>query len=170
MLKVKSLVWSYIFPITRHMKWAWELLFGKCFFYHRMDIDNVPELCQKLRIMGQQQYCCSSEAVECAVCLNTIEEGEEIRELRCAHLFHSECLDRWVRYKHVTCPLCRVPLASTRSAATMEFGTQVVVFLNFTSFTSTQRDTWWLRLNCCPLMVFWSSKLLQSNHIHTATT
>ncbi|XP_043719676.1 brassinosteroid-responsive RING protein 1-like [Telopea speciosissima] len=44
---------------------------------------------------------------ECAVCLTRVEDGEEIRELKCKHDFHKECLDQWLEREQVTCPLCR---------------------------------------------------------------
>ncbi|KAL4651220.1 hypothetical protein ACB092_01G143400 [Castanea dentata] len=45
---------------------------------------------------------------ECSVCLNCVERSHEIRELsNCYHVFHKECLDRWVDEGQVTCPLCR---------------------------------------------------------------
>ncbi|KAF8033359.1 hypothetical protein BT93_D2077 [Corymbia citriodora subsp. variegata] len=44
----------------------------------------------------------------CAVCLSGIEGRHEVRELlNCSHVFHRECLDRWVEENQVTCPLCR---------------------------------------------------------------
>ncbi|XP_058079872.1 RING-H2 finger protein ATL80-like [Magnolia sinica] len=49
----------------------------------------------------------SDEQEECVVCLSKIEEGEEIRELRCEHLFHRACLDQWIGSRHGTCPICR---------------------------------------------------------------
>ena len=70
------------------------------------------------------------------------EEGEEIRELRCDHLFHRICLDRWLQYKHTTCPLCRGSLARRR--ADSELGEQELVF-RFCSFSSGDRSNWWLR-------------------------
>ena len=46
--------------------------------------------------------------MECSVCLNCVERSHEIRELcNCYHVFHRECLDRWVDEGQVTCPLCR---------------------------------------------------------------
>jgi Ring finger domain len=48
----------------------------------------------------------NDEAVECVLCMYEIEEGEEMRDLRCKHLFHKRCLDRWL-VKKLTCPLCR---------------------------------------------------------------
>ncbi|KAL6657229.1 hypothetical protein ACP70R_005009 [Stipagrostis hirtigluma subsp. patula] len=56
------------------------------------------------------------EAVECAFCLSGIEEGEEVRELRCRHLFHRSCLDRWLLARPLaTCPLCRRRLLTPSS-------------------------------------------------------
>ncbi|KAI3691924.1 hypothetical protein L6452_31727 [Arctium lappa] len=44
----------------------------------------------------------------CSVCLNDVGGGDPIRELvNCRHVFHRECLDRWVDEGQVTCPLCR---------------------------------------------------------------
>ena len=46
--------------------------------------------------------------MECSVSLNCVERSHGIRELcNCYHLFHKECLDRWVDEGQVTCPLCR---------------------------------------------------------------
>lgn len=48
------------------------------------------------------------EALECAVCLAELTDGEAARFLpRCQHGFHAECIDLWLR-GHSTCPLCRV--------------------------------------------------------------
>ena len=47
------------------------------------------------------------EALECAVCLAELTDGEAARFLtRCQHGFHAECIDLWLR-SHATCPLCR---------------------------------------------------------------
>ncbi|CAL4887255.1 unnamed protein product [Urochloa decumbens] len=50
-------------------------------------------------------------AVECAVCLAELEDGEAARFLpRCGHGFHAECVDTWLA-SHTTCPLCRLTVA-----------------------------------------------------------
>ncbi|KAJ6361779.1 hypothetical protein OIU78_002238 [Salix suchowensis] len=53
----------------------------------------------------------------CAVCLSQLRDEDEVRELRnCCHVFHKDCIDRWVDHDHEhdenhnTCPLCRAPL------------------------------------------------------------
>lgn len=46
----------------------------------------------------------------CAVCLYGFDGCDEIRRLtNCRHVFHKECLDRWLGYDRKTCPLCRSP-------------------------------------------------------------
>ncbi|WOL16365.1 hypothetical protein Cni_G25152 [Canna indica] len=60
----------------------------------------------------------SAAAADCVVCLSGIEEGEEIRELRCRHLFHRRCLDRWLALRRpATCPLCRDALVPAEPVA-----------------------------------------------------
>lgn len=48
------------------------------------------------------------QTVVCAVCLGQLNACHEVRELgNCSHLFHRECIDKWVDLGKVTCPLCR---------------------------------------------------------------
>nr|DAD31619.1 TPA_asm: hypothetical protein HUJ06_010470 [Nelumbo nucifera] len=87
--------------------------------------------------------------VECAVCLCKIEEGEEMGDLRCDHLFHKVCLDRWLGHGHATCPLCRGSLRPRRMVVELaERGVlaEELTFM-FTSFQqgSKARSRWWLR-------------------------
>ena len=43
----------------------------------------------------------------CAICQDTIEEGQEVRRLHhCSHYFHRECIDTWF-LEDVHCPTCR---------------------------------------------------------------
>ncbi|KAI6702090.1 hypothetical protein NL676_011226 [Syzygium grande] len=47
----------------------------------------------------------------CAVCLYDFDGGDETRRLaNCSHVFHRSCLDRWMGYDQMTCPLCRTTL------------------------------------------------------------
>ncbi|XP_059455144.1 E3 ubiquitin-protein ligase RHA2B-like [Corylus avellana] len=55
----------------------------------------------------------------CSVCLNCVERIHEVREQpNCCHVFHRECLDRWVDEGRVTCPLCRSLLFPARGEST----------------------------------------------------
>ncbi|OAY35895.1 E3 ubiquitin-protein ligase RHA2B [Manihot esculenta] len=45
--------------------------------------------------------------IECSVCLSEFLEGESVRNLKCKHTFHKDCLDKWLQQYLATCPLCR---------------------------------------------------------------
>lgn len=47
----------------------------------------------------------------CSICLNAEQEAEqeEMVKTKCAHIFHSKCLAKWVIQK-TTCPMCRTSL------------------------------------------------------------
>lgn len=42
----------------------------------------------------------------CPICLQSLVPEEQMRTLPCFHVFHSECLDHWLRSAGV-CPVCR---------------------------------------------------------------
>lgn len=44
----------------------------------------------------------------CVFCLCEVIIGDEITEIKCHHVFHSPCLDKWLELWGDTCPLCRV--------------------------------------------------------------
>lgn len=46
------------------------------------------------------------EEDKCAICLGDYEEGEEVKTLPCFHMFHTECVDRWLKVNK-TCPFCK---------------------------------------------------------------
>ncbi|KAH7190672.1 hypothetical protein BKA60DRAFT_663790, partial [Fusarium oxysporum] len=43
----------------------------------------------------------------CAICLEVFDSSETVRRLKCEHVYHQECIDRWFRGRHFTCPLCK---------------------------------------------------------------
>ncbi|KAI3664905.1 hypothetical protein L6452_43517 [Arctium lappa] len=47
------------------------------------------------------------EPKECSVCLSVLEDGDEIRRLKCKHTFHKGCVDKWLEQDRATCPICR---------------------------------------------------------------
>ncbi|KAL4340700.1 hypothetical protein GQ457_08G015760 [Hibiscus cannabinus] len=54
---------------------------------------------------------------DCSVCLTQFEPKSEINHLSCGHLFHKACLEKWLNYWNVTCPLCRTPLLPEEEAS-----------------------------------------------------
>ncbi|XP_010546024.1 PREDICTED: E3 ubiquitin-protein ligase SIS3 isoform X2 [Tarenaya hassleriana] len=47
-----------------------------------------------------------TDCSECPICLEEFYVGNEVRGLPCAHNFHVECIDQWLRL-NVKCPRCR---------------------------------------------------------------
>lgn len=43
----------------------------------------------------------------CAICLDTLEENDDVRGLTCGHAFHASCLDPWLINRRACCPLCK---------------------------------------------------------------
>ncbi|KAF9098252.1 hypothetical protein BGX23_006668 [Mortierella sp. AD031] len=43
---------------------------------------------------------------ECAICLCDFEDGDVLRHLYCDHMFHKNCVDRWL-VKNAFCPKCK---------------------------------------------------------------
>ena len=43
----------------------------------------------------------------CSICLDNVDIGQEMRSLHCAHEYHMDCIDVWLKVKN-SCPLCRV--------------------------------------------------------------
>ena len=46
------------------------------------------------------------EAPSCCICLTPMKINQDVTLLKCQHLFHYNCLDKWVENKEV-CPFCR---------------------------------------------------------------
>ena len=49
----------------------------------------------------------SANLYRTAICLDLINEEEQIRELYCGHVYHATCLNLWVERGHHDCPLCK---------------------------------------------------------------
>lgn len=57
---------------------------------------------------------CRSTKQDCSVCLMKFKPDAEINRLTCGHVFHKMCLEKWLKYWNVTCPLCRNQMMSTK--------------------------------------------------------
>lgn len=42
----------------------------------------------------------------CSICLDPLNGNQKLRELRCGHQFHNDCIERWVKTKP-KCPICQ---------------------------------------------------------------
>ncbi|KAI9107429.1 hypothetical protein K1719_021466 [Acacia pycnantha] len=48
----------------------------------------------------------SREDAVCCICLAKYADDDELRELPCSHVFHVECVDKWLKI-NASCPLCK---------------------------------------------------------------
>ncbi|PIN25927.1 hypothetical protein CDL12_01341 [Handroanthus impetiginosus] len=138
----KSVLLNYLILIITQLKWVWDYILHQSFFQPR-EI-RLPGYSDNLGITHYKNNNNLGEFVDCAVCLCRIDEGDEVRELRCDHLFHRVCLDRWLGFGHVTCPLCRNNLKSQRFTEELH---QELILIDFCSASRSGGDrcTWWLR-------------------------
>lgn len=43
----------------------------------------------------------------CAICIDNLEDDDEVRGLTCGHAFHAGCIDPWLTGRRACCPLCK---------------------------------------------------------------
>ncbi|XP_030539517.1 RING-H2 finger protein ATL18-like [Rhodamnia argentea] len=54
----------------------------------------------------------------CSICLVDYEGEDLVSKLhRCGHVFHLDCIERWLERSQFTCPLCRKLVFDVRSSA-----------------------------------------------------
>lgn len=51
--------------------------------------------------------CLATPGDSCAICIDTLEDDDDIRGLTCGHAFHAVCLDPWLTSRRACCPLCK---------------------------------------------------------------
>jgi hypothetical protein len=61
--------------------------------------------------VGQKKHPLTSDIIFsnyiCAICLSVIEDGVHVRGLPCGHAFHVDCVDNWLLWRRLCCPLCK---------------------------------------------------------------
>ncbi|KAH6824504.1 hypothetical protein C2S53_006966 [Perilla frutescens var. hirtella] len=54
----------------------------------------------------------------CSICLVELEGEDSVNKLpKCGHVFHAECMEKWIDRCQFTCPLCRSSVLRLRSSS-----------------------------------------------------
>ncbi|TBU27067.1 hypothetical protein BD311DRAFT_666225 [Dichomitus squalens] len=84
----------------------------------REDIDNSGLQIIKATELDQfeQQGKVASNCVErCLICLDDYSPEEDLRLMTCKHVFHRDCVDKWLQVGRNNCPACRTKVRSQSS-------------------------------------------------------
>lgn len=74
----------------------------------------APEHIEDLPTVSIQQETVDTGG-RCNVCLEDFNIDEQVRELPCHHLYHSDCIVPWLQLNG-TCPACREPISSAQQS------------------------------------------------------
>jgi len=73
-----------------------------------IDLSRFPE-----RVFREAS---SPENATCLICQEDFKKGDSIRTLPCFHVFHRDCIDKWLSSKE-TCPVCMKSVRETAKSA-----------------------------------------------------
>lgn len=80
------------------------------------NLENVPRGISQMEIEQRthsftikEKETLGQENQACAICQMDFKKDDSVRQLSliCTHLFHKDCIDRWMREQQPTCPVCR---------------------------------------------------------------
>ncbi|XP_010258564.1 PREDICTED: RING-H2 finger protein ATL20-like [Nelumbo nucifera] len=69
-------------------------------------ISVVPASLASIDALPTHRFGNGESNICCGVCLEVFSLNEQVKEMPCSHVFHRECIVRWLLQRNV-CPLCR---------------------------------------------------------------
>ena len=90
-------------------------------------VENCPkcsmkkeEKKKKLKFMSVAKPFVCSETIMCSMCLDDMNEGDEVSKLCCGHSFHPPCIENWIlKYNKQQCPNCRTEVHKKQKSKKM---------------------------------------------------
>ncbi|KAF3450799.1 hypothetical protein FNV43_RR06888 [Rhamnella rubrinervis] len=80
------------------------------------EIDNAVGEGGILAAGTEKERAISGEDAVCCICLAKYADNDELRELPCIHVFHVECVDKWLKI-NASCPLCKSEVGESGGAS-----------------------------------------------------
>lgn len=71
---------------------------------------------RELPIVEYKHDGAAGDRAVCAICLEELQDGLQVRKLPCQHLYHIPCIDPWLTSNR-TCPLCKADILEATSVA-----------------------------------------------------
>ena len=72
-------------------------------------LNNQKEVDNLMKIIPHSRIEKIDNNLECIICLNIFKNGDKISTLPCQHIFHYNCLKKWI-YEKRSCPLCKAEI------------------------------------------------------------
>ncbi|KAG4132076.1 hypothetical protein ERO13_D08G009750v2 [Gossypium hirsutum] len=60
---------------------------------------SIKEMIEKIKVEAGDEE-------KCMICLEEVEVGFEASQMPCSHVFHDDCIKKWLKQSHY-CPICR---------------------------------------------------------------
>ncbi|KAK6505384.1 hypothetical protein TWF481_007289 [Arthrobotrys musiformis] len=85
----------------------------------------------------------------CAICIDNLEDSDDVRGLTCGHAFHTACIDPWLTARRACCPLCKadyyVPKPRTEAEIEAEEQARERRRQQAAELNRSPLSTWWHR-------------------------
>ncbi|KAI8148187.1 hypothetical protein BJV82DRAFT_591166 [Fennellomyces sp. T-0311] len=72
-----------------------------------LTVDQIQTSAPQQPFSAQVAASIIGSSERCHICLEKLEDMEDVRVLLCQHGFHQECIDKWLVEGQNRCPLCR---------------------------------------------------------------
>ena len=106
-----------------------------------------PLPASKSSIASLQTVTSAPEDEDCPICLTEFGGGE-VKEMECKHMFHKECVEKWLGVS-ATCPVCRYQMPVDESGRVdsglddeaRDFIMSIILFQEWLEIRRAQRET-----------------------------
>ena len=49
---------------------------------------------------------------ECSICIEELNDVDEVLFTKCSHVFHKNCINKWISEYNIKCPICKIDIAT----------------------------------------------------------